>query len=72
MKKTISSLLLSAILLCAAFLVTKHISANPQSMSMEAQYVPNEVLIKFRENITDVASLRTVISLVQGKVVNYL
>ncbi|MFQ6052212.1 MAG: S8 family serine peptidase [Candidatus Hydrothermarchaeota archaeon] len=38
---------------------------------VEGEYVPNEVLVKFRED-ADLSSIQGAINLVQGKIINYL
>lgn len=70
MKKSIL-LFVSVIVLLTALMVSKHGSASQTLPALEANYVPNEVLVKFHENIAEISSLRSAIVQVQGTVINY-
>lgn len=70
MKKSVLLFALVLILL-TDLIVSKHISASQTLPTPDANYVPNEVLVKFFENTAETSSLRGVIAQVQGTVINY-
>lgn len=70
MKKSVL-LFVSILILLSALMVSKHGSASQIRPNLDAVYVPNEVLVKFRDNGAEISSLRGAIAQVQGTVINY-